>query len=87
MRKRWIDPVPVDVPEVLREAVGGHPLIAETLVRRGIRSGESAGGFLSPDRYRPAFPSGLADMDSAVARLRFATRMHEPICVWGDFDV
>ena len=87
MQKRWVDPVRIDVPQTLREAVGGHPLIAETLVRRGIRSREAADGFLFPDQYTPASPSGIADMDSAVSRLRFANRMHEPICVWGDFDV
>jgi len=85
--KRWIDPVPINVPEALREAVGGHPLVAEILARRGIRTREAAQGFLNPDCYTPVSPSGLPDMDSAVARLRSAIRIHEPICVWGDFDV
>ena len=87
MPKRWLDPVPVDVPDALRDAVGGHPLVAEMLARRGLRSVEAAEGFLFPNRYSPASPSALPDMDSAVSRLRFANRKGEPICVWGDFDV
>ncbi len=87
MAKRWIDPVQVTVPDDLRQAVGGHPQAAETLVRRGIRSREAVEGFLFPDRYAPVSPSALPDIDSAVARLRLGLRKREPICVWGDFDV
>ena len=87
MAKRWLDPVSVAVADDLRQAVGGNPLIAETLVRRGIQSREAAEGFLSPDRYTPTSPFSLPDINSAVARLRSAIQRHEPICVWGDFDV
>jgi len=87
LHKRWLDPVLVDVPDELHQAVGGHPLVAETLTRRGTRSREAAQGFLDPVRYAPASPSALPDMESAVARVRSAIRQREPICVWGDFDV
>ena len=87
MQKRWIDPVPVDVSDDLRMAIGGHLLVAETLARRGIQSREAAQGFLDPIRYSPASPSALPDMDSAVSRLRSGIKKHEPMCVWGDFDV
>ena len=30
----WLEPQPIDVPIALQEAVGGHPLVAQTLARR-----------------------------------------------------
>ncbi|NDJ60405.1 MAG: single-stranded-DNA-specific exonuclease RecJ [Chloroflexi bacterium] len=85
--KTWIDPQPVTVPADLREAVGGHPLIAETLARRGFTDVSAAKAFLDPDCYTPAPASDLPDMERAVARIERAIRAGEQICVWGDFDV
>jgi single-stranded-DNA-specific exonuclease len=87
MQKRWIDPPPITIPAELTEVVGDHPLIAETLVRRGITDAESAKGFLDPAAYDPASPFDLPDMDKAVERIERAIQTDEPICVWGDFDV
>ncbi|HOU15851.1 MAG TPA: single-stranded-DNA-specific exonuclease RecJ [Anaerolineae bacterium] len=85
--KRWIDPQPVAVPDALREFVGGHPLVAETLVRRGITTVEAARAFLNPDVYTPAPPTALPNLAHAADRIEQAIRAAEPICVWGDFDV
>lgn len=84
---RWIEPRPVTIPEPLRAFVGGHPLVAETLVRRGITTVEEVRGFLDPDAYEPAPPSALPNLDRAVARIEAAIQGQERICVWGDFDV
>lgn len=83
----WIDPPDVDVPRALRAAVGGHPLIAATLARRGITDSESARAFLDPDLYRPAPPTELPDATRAAIRLERAIEDGERIWVWGDFDV
>lgn len=83
----WLPTQPVDVPETLRAAVGGHPLVAETLVRRGLAGPAEALAFLDPARYTPAPATDLPDMARAVARLTRALRAGEPVCVWGDFDV
>ena len=85
--KEWIEPQGVCVPEALQAAVGGHPLVAETLVRRGLTDAEAAGAFLDPNRYRPAAPTDLPDVSRAVERLERAIRRRETMCVWGDFDV
>ena len=85
--KTWIDPVPVDVPEALREFAGGHTLIAETLVRRGVTTVAAARAFLDPAYYNPTSPYDLPDMDKAVERVRRAIAQGEVIAVWGDFDV
>jgi single-stranded-DNA-specific exonuclease len=83
---RWLDPSPVDVPPALRDAVGGHPLIAQTLARRGILTPTAARAFLDPAAYTPASPADLPGMEIAVERLRQAIHRRERVAIWGDFD-
>ncbi len=83
---QWIHPRPVDVPQDLRAAVGGHPLLAETLVRRGFASVDGALRFLDPAAYEPADPHDLPDLSAAAERLRLAVRRGERIAILGDFD-
>lgn len=83
----WQLPEPVAIPSALRAAVGGHPLLAELLVRRGITTPEEAQRFLDPAAYTPAPPTDLPDLDATVAHLLRALRQGDPILVWGDFDV
>jgi single-stranded-DNA-specific exonuclease len=84
---RWTEPAPVSVPRSLREAVGGHPLVAETLVRRGYGTAEAALTFLDPNAYGPTAPESLPGLAEAVERIEQALARRELICVWGDFDV
>ncbi len=83
---RWLDLQPVDVPAVLHDAVGGHPLVAETLARRDILTPGAARAFLDPAAYTPASPTDLPDLAAARDRLRQAISRRERIAVWGDFD-
>jgi len=85
--KDWIEPQKVRVPDALRSAVGGHPLVAETLARRGFTDVETARAFLDPARYQPTPPAELPHLVRAAERLERAIRQGEAICVWGDFDV
>jgi single-stranded-DNA-specific exonuclease len=85
--RNWSEPQDVDVPRALREAVGGHPLVAKTLVRRGIREPEGARAFLDPAHYAPTPPAELPGIVKAAERLERATARDERIWVWGDFDV
>ncbi|MFL7870203.1 MAG: single-stranded-DNA-specific exonuclease RecJ [Anaerolineales bacterium] len=91
---RWIDPSPVDIPASFADAstrlstsLNLPPLIAQTLVRRGITTSESAQAFLDPDSQPPSSPYELPGMQAAVERTLLAIRNREPICIWGDFDV
>ena len=86
-RLRWAEPDAVDVPHELRAEIGGHPLVAETLVRRGFATVREARGFLAPSLYTAAAPEELPDLPEAVARIGAAVRVGERILVWGDFDV
>ena len=84
--REWIEPKDVNVPAALQSVVGGHPLVAQTLARRGFAAVETAKAFLDPDRYTPASPFDLPGMVTAAERLERAIRHGERICVWGDFD-
>ncbi|HET9588976.1 MAG TPA: single-stranded-DNA-specific exonuclease RecJ [Anaerolineales bacterium] len=80
---RWITPSPVEIPASFAE-LDLHPLVAQTLVRRGITDLASARAFLHPDLLPPTrFPN----IEPAVERISAALRNKELICVWGDFDV
>jgi single-stranded-DNA-specific exonuclease len=83
----WLDLPPVAVPEDLRKAVGGHPLVATILARRGYAEVGAARAFLSPDEYGPAPPYDLPGLMLGVERVEKAIAGGEDICVWGDFDV
>jgi single-stranded-DNA-specific exonuclease len=83
----WIDPEIISVPEELRLAVGGYPLVSETLVRRGIQTTEAAQAFLDPDDYLPASFQALPDFRPAAEITIEAIHKGMKICVWGDFDV
>lgn len=83
----WIEPHAIEVPEALRTAVGGHPLVAQVLLARGVESPEAAMAFFDPAATPKSDPLDLPDLDIAVARLVKAIRDQEPVLVWGDFDV
>jgi single-stranded-DNA-specific exonuclease len=85
-RIRWRDAQAVKVPQALKDTVGGHPLVAETLARRGVLSASDARDFLDPDTYIPALPQELPDLSTAADCLREAIRRGDRIAVWGDLD-
>ncbi len=82
----WLEPQPIDVPFALQEAVGGHPLVAQTLARRGVLTPGAVRAFLDPAAYVPAVPVDLPDLELAVERLHRAIQDKEQIAVWGDLD-
>jgi single-stranded-DNA-specific exonuclease len=79
---RWLDPSPVNADSLA--ALNLHPLVAQTLVRRGMRAPEDARAFLFHDEIAPVPFPGIED---AVEIIQRAIRNKERICVWGDFDV
>lgn len=85
--REWQEPEDVQIPKELQAAIGGHPLVARTLVRRGFTQVGEARGFLDPRFYQPAAPTDLPHLIEAVERVEKAIEQGEKICVWGDFDV
>jgi single-stranded-DNA-specific exonuclease len=79
---RWLDPQPVDASPLA--SLDLPPLLAQTLVRRGIHTLDSARAFLHPDAV-PSTP--FPGIEKAVDLINLAIRSEERICVWGDFDV
>lgn len=84
---RWIEPEPIAIPEAFRKAIGGHPLVAETLYRRGYRTVEAARAFMDPDAYSPTSANELPDAQIAYELITKAINNRERILIWGDFDV
>lgn len=88
---RWIDPQPIQIPDALQDMLATEApygtLLAELLVRRGIKEADRARAFLDPAFYVPPAPDELPDLVLAVQRIETALHRGEKIAVWGDFDV
>lgn len=85
--RAWLDPPETPLPPDLAAAIGGHPLVAQTLLRRGLTNLEQMCTFLDPRNAAPTPAHELPDLPVAVERLVTAIQRDERICVWGDFDV
>ncbi len=83
----WILPAELTATDTLRAAIGGNPLVADILARRGYTDADRALAFLDPSCYQPASPADLPDLEKAAARLVDAINDGQRILVWGDFDV
>ncbi|HRQ33480.1 MAG TPA: DHH family phosphoesterase, partial [Anaerolineales bacterium] len=79
---RWLDPQPVDVSPLSHLDL--PPLVAQTLLRRGISRPDDVEAFLHPEKSTSTqFP----EIERAVEYINLTIRKEERICVWGDFDV
>jgi single-stranded-DNA-specific exonuclease len=85
--KRWVMPEKIKPPGAFQEAIGGHPLVAQTLYQLGYQSIDAAQAFLNPEKYQPAPATDLPDLEAACNLLVAAIRTGQHILVWGDFDV
>jgi single-stranded-DNA-specific exonuclease len=85
---RWIHtPLPAaEVEEVCRR-LKISPVLAELMVRSGLKETAAASRFLRPALAGLQDPFLLVNMDAAVARLRRAIERHEALVVLGDYDV
>ena len=71
----------------LTQELGIPSAIAEVLSRRGLKSVEEARAFLYPESAGLYPPEQMLGMSPAVLRLRAALERHEPILIYGDYDV
>ena len=71
----------------LAEKIGMSPILAELLLRRGIRTEPAAKRFFRPSLSELIDPFLMNDMDVAVDRLNDAMGRKERIMIYGDYDV
>ena len=71
----------------LAEKIGMSPILAELLLRRGIRTEPAAKRFFRPLLSELIDPFLMNDMDVAVDRLNDAMGRKERIMIYGDYDV
>ncbi len=87
LARQWFEPPAVEVPEAFQEAIGGRPLVAQMLVRRGLSDLAAARAFIDPRQYHATPPTDMPGILAACERIERAIAASERICVWGDFDV
>jgi len=71
----------------LARVLGVSPILAALLINRGYADERAARVFLSPTYDQLHEPYSMLGMKEAVARLQRAIETHEPILIYGDYDV
>lgn len=85
---RWThSPLPATEVEALSKRAGVSRVLAELLLRVGLRDSDAAAGFLQPALAGLNDPFLLRNLDRAAARLKQAIAQREQIIVLGDYDV
>jgi single-stranded-DNA-specific exonuclease len=87
-RQRWVfaDPHPLEA-ETLATAAHIPLVLAELLLARGITTSGDAYRFLNPEVTDLHDPLLMLGMKTAVERVEAAIARHEPILLYGDYDV
>ena len=78
----WRNPEPVNLS--ILDSLRLHPLVAQTLIRRGITTPGAANAFLN---LGSAASMSFPNIENAVGKIHSAIKKGERIGVWGDFDV
>lgn len=73
-------------PPTFLDAVPEHPILAQVLYNRGLRTPDEVRAFLTDADAVVENPFRLPDMAPAVHRIVRAIEAGEIICVYGDFD-
>lgn len=71
----------------LARALNLSPVVAQILLNRGISSIQEAKAFLYCEGFAVPNPQLLTGMDAAVTRICQALDHHQPITIYGDYDV
>jgi single-stranded-DNA-specific exonuclease len=86
--KKWIVREPDTVrAAALTNALGVSPIVAGLLVARGYHDSGAAEAFLNPALNQLHDPFLMRGMTDAVNRLLHAIDNHEPVLIYGDYDV
>lgn len=71
----------------LARALGISPLLARLLINRGIDTPDKGRAYLDPSLNSLPSPFSLGQMNEAVIRLTQALQRHEPVLIYGDYDL
>src|SRR6266550_4264705 len=71
----------------LAATLGVSPIVAHLLIARGHEDPGSAQSFLNPSLDQLHDPFLMRGMHEAVERLLHAIDKHEPVLIYGDYDV
>lgn len=84
--KRWnIEPVITQQASAALAVV--PPILRQVLFNRGIGAEDEARAFVAAKTSADTNPFQMIGMKAAVDRINFALEHHEPIAVYGDYDV
>lgn len=86
-KRSWKFPPEISVDASLVEAALGSELLAKLLVRRGLKTADTAKTFLDATQYKPTSPFELPNIERALERIEKAIDGQEKITVYGDYDV
>jgi single-stranded-DNA-specific exonuclease len=86
MGKRWLIP-PVRTPKADTALQAFPPVLRQILFNRGYATDPEARAFLKAEPNFNTDPFQMTGMQAAVERIRFALENHEPIAIYGDYDV
>src|SRR3989304_4328671 len=84
--KRWLIP-PALTPEADQNLAAFPPLLRQVLFNRGYATYAGARAFLNAEPDSNSNPFQMKDMEAATGRIRYALQQHEPIAIYGDYDV
>ncbi|MDO8753784.1 MAG: single-stranded-DNA-specific exonuclease RecJ, partial [Anaerolineales bacterium] len=84
--KRWIIP-PQITPEADSALSAFPPVLRQILFNRGYATDADARAYLNAKPDFNTDPFQMTGMREAVTRIQFAIQNHEPIAIYGDYDV
>ena len=88
IRRTWqLKPADPEQVQDLSVGAGLPTALARVLVGRGITTKEAAERFLSPRLSHLISPQNMAGLDDAARRIFEAMVAHEPVAIFGDYDV
>ncbi|HTL52687.1 MAG TPA: DHH family phosphoesterase, partial [Planctomycetota bacterium] len=69
------------------ESLGLHPIAAQLMANRGIKTRDEGVAFLNPQLTGLSDPFLLPDVQVAIERIQTAAKTGEQVCVYGDYDI
>ena len=84
--KRWNIP-PLITPEADSALIAFPPILRQILYNRGYATDAEARAYLNAKPNVSTDPFEMTGMRAAIDRIQYAVAHHEPIAIYGDYDV